>query len=258
MDDDFDVPKKKNKTQTKLIKSNAWGAKIGLVDVKDWTKEKFQNFITFCEMFFENGIVKYDKMKLVKVQDIYDEDPASPICEFFQMIGKRYDYANESKSVKEFYMLFMLSRKIVFSYIRKHPECLAAETVEFIKGKSEYAGCFMSQEEVSSLIDNAEMLTREALAITEEGTLSQAMLLERAIMKVTRIYNTLAGSITDAQIRALSTKDRIMLLSKLQFIHNATKGVKSPNLKFTQINVKSGGREELEDALLQATSDDDL
>lgn len=78
-----------------------------------------------------------------------------------------------------------------------------------------------------------------------------------SINKVARVYNLIAESITQTEIKSMSVRDKILALQKLSHIHEvANKNIKGNSPTFQQINVFKAGREELEAAIMSGVNEE--
>lgn len=78
-----------------------------------------------------------------------------------------------------------------------------------------------------------------------------------AVNQVIGIYNKIAASITDDDIKKMKPNEKILALQKLSYLHSATKKMKPTSMKFLQINTDKKSAVELESALLNFNEDED-
>ena len=71
-----------------------------------------------------------------------------------------------------------------------------------------------------------------------------------AVNKVIEVYNKIASSITDTDIKKMKPSEKILALQKLSYLHTATKKMRPTSLKFLQINTDKKSASELESAIL--------
>ena len=76
-----------------------------------------------------------------------------------------------------------------------------------------------------------------------------------AVNKVIEVYNKIASSITDTDIKKMKASEKILALQKLSYLHTATKKMK-PNMNFIKIDTTNAGAKELEDALLNLNNEE--
>ena len=79
-----------------------------------------------------------------------------------------------------------------------------------------------------------------------------------AVNQVISIYNKIAASITDADIKKMKPNEKILALQKLSYLHTATKNSKltKNNLNFIKINTDKSSAVDLEKALVDFNRDD--
>lgn len=103
---------------------------------------------------------------------------------------------------------------------------------------------------------------RNAIALPIPGSITNptnaAEVLVGAVNRVIDVYNKLAASITDDEIKTMGIKDRISALQKLSYIHTATKKIKMPNMTFIGINTNNKTAEDLEKANLLLLNDNEV
>ena len=80
--------------------------------------------------------------------------------------------------------------------------------------------------------------------------LNASEVLVGAVNKVIEVYNKIASSITDTDIKKMKPNEKILALQKLSYLHTATKKMKPTSLKFLQINTNNKTAGELENAIL--------
>lgn len=86
---------------------------------------------------------------------------------------------------------------------------------------------------------------------------NSAEILVRATNKIIDIYNKIAESIEDKDIRKMDIKTKINALQKLSFLNKSTEKIKPSNMNFIKIDTTKKSAEQLEDALLKFNSEED-
>jgi len=94
------------------------------------------------------------------------------------------------------------------------------------------------------------------ITVTDPQNASEVLL--NAINRVIHVYNKVAESITEEEIKEMKTSDKILALQKLSYIHAATKKTPSKtNMNFFKINSTKASVEDLEAAIINVNQPDE-
>lgn len=226
------------------------GVMIREIDISKWNDLEFKEYFIFAEFFYKQGkIIATEETAQAAYQ--YAEASAF-IGEMLTRINRPI-IAGEEWNRRQFYMRLNSTLRTVNMYMKKHPEMLLQSIVieNRMKTHCQWMNDLYDAEGNVKKVEEAPPMNLSVV----EGVQPASVLLE-AMQRVANVYNALANSITEADIKKLDVKDRISALQKLSYIHTSAKKFK-PNLKFTKINIKTGSKEELEEALLDFNNDDE-
>lgn len=229
-------------------------------DVQAWDETKFVSFFDFLDRFYVvlNGKGKLN-VTLEKIQfceQQLTEEPEGSFAEFMWRID-RWTEPFDGSIHKSFYIRTANLMKIVFLYLKNHPELITDAIKEHCKGKVQYEWILSNTRVVTTKM-GAEVVEHshggyEGNVPIRAGYADADARMIDSILKVANVYDMIASGITKKDIEKLNVKEKINALQKLSFIHTVTKNFKPNNNTFKQINIYKAGKDELEAALLDFT-----
>lgn len=228
-----------------------WGLGINDSDMMKWGSEGFYHFFAFCEYFCEDEKWARDKKKVFEMQLWVEQEPTIPHAEIWNRIG--VVYKSNEKTLGDFYREFNSFRKKVFKYIKEYPHMVDVTILNDYKERHAYRECFLSDKAIQEVVATIEERANEDKKITADPEVG----IEKGFTKMVKIYNYLAGSITQEEMKNIPVKDKIMLLTKIHTaIHAVKQGPKKTSKILRQLNVRKSGRQELEESMLMITSEE--
>lgn len=244
-------------------------------DILIWTPQKFEEFFTFLEFFWDEGkmIVKQDTILMLEEYSA----SGSSCAEFMARIDMPITEGIEMKmpDKQKFRLRLGTMYRMVKKYLESvNPGALSPLTAKKCRFKPQYEwmrtlykddGTIkynpqkfdedFDENEVNERSQSTEIETVQPTALISDLPLNQRLI--NAIDKVINVYEAIAGSITMEEIQKLPLKEKIAALNKLSYIHAATGKSKLPPGRITQINFNTAGKEDLEKAMLAMGDDDD-
>lgn len=229
---------------------------IKSAEVAKWDSTKLLQFYQFCMLFWEEGKFRCNSGTMHNVYYANDNYPEWPYKEFLHRINIWFDQ-KKGYNYAAFNTRFITMTRVVNSYVKKHPGLVTPEIVEILKDIPAYAWILETYKTVTTKT-GATVLEVDYTRNDEKGfkredqtlDLSPEKNLLQAMMKVTDVYNMIAGSITKDEIKKMNVKDKINALQKLSFINGAVQKFKPNGNTFQQINIFKDSREDLEKAIL--------
>jgi len=229
------------------------GVIIKELDINMWDDKTFSEFFLFSDFFFgEDGKLNVNP-STVGVAEQYQDSSL-----FIKEMLTRIDYPLTSEVVwnrRKFFMRLNVMFRMVKKAIEKRPELLLPSLVikQFNKKQYRWMNNLYNPDGIVRMVTITE---ERRLARTSANEITPSERLQEAMSKVADVYDMIAGTITEKEIKAMNVKDRINALNKLSYIHATQKKFK-PNMNFIKINTKSGSAEQLENELLNFANDDE-
>lgn len=227
-------------------------------DLLTWTSQRFEEFFVFLDFFYVDGKMSI-QTDTVRMLEEYSRSGAA-CSEFMSRIGITASMLEDEPKLKPKFRLRLSSMLLtVKRYLTKtNPGALSPITAKRCRFKMQYQWMreFYNDEgavRYKPQVNTTDIVSRETPLVEDAPLVSR---MQRAVEGVVSIYEAIASSITKEEINRLPLKDKLSALNKLSYIHAATGKMKTP-VRFTQINIKSAGKEELEKQLLGLGEDDD-
>lgn len=228
-------------------------------EMDSWDDKKFSDFFVFQDFFYG----KDGKIHATKeiVQAVQQYKLASPfIVEMLEKINVPLDPKKpEEWNYRKFFMKLQVIIRVVKNRIKGKPGILLPSLVkaQLEKKHCEWMKEVYENDGTPKLITALTNKKPKDLLILPDEEISPGQKLINAIGKVADVYDMIAGSIKPEDIQRLDTKDKINALQKLSYLYSAMKKTPPKNLNFIKINTKTGGKEELESALLDFGNDEE-
>lgn len=210
--------------------------------------EELIKYFDFLDVFYVAGKLSVTNERLLDIQEQM-RDPAYPFAEHMYRINSFITPDTIDFNRNFFIRLTTVSRTLV-GFFKKNPEYLSGELHEHLRNKPQYdwvATTFGVSRVVADIINVGD--TRETVPSNKTIVTAERRLID-AMDDIARIYEIVAKSITEAQIKAMPVKDRIDALAKLAGITNKNTKGKGASQKFQQINIYKDSKEDLEKSLL--------
>lgn len=235
------------------------GVMLRQADVAKWEYQKFIDFFTFLDRFYEfkgegDGKVSVTLLKIQQAELDLKENPEGSFAEFMWRINQ-WTEPFDGAIHKKFYIRVATLMRIVFQYCKKHPTVIGPEIQEFCKGKVQYQW-ILENYHVTKSNTGVEIVQESHIGYQGNSMnmgVSSAKADEKmlnAIVKVADVFEMIAGSISKKEIEKMSITQKINSLQKLSFVQNLVKGFKPNSIVFKQMNINKAGKDELEQALL--------
>lgn len=247
------------------ITSSIEGKLLTRDDFMMWGPQKFDEFFVFLEFFWSGH--KWEATEdIIRTVEEYASSGAA--CrEYVERIGMSLPEGGMTAPFKNKYRLrvtrMLLSMR---NYLQeKNPGALSPITAKKYRYKVQYEWLrelydddgkvkFVNQEPEKVTVTEVETVSPETQLLSG-GVPVNARLLS-AIEKVITVYETIAGSVTMEDIKKMKPMDKISALNKLSYLHAAL-GKSKISTKFTQINVNTSSKEDLEKSLIQMSDDEE-
>lgn len=178
--------------------------------------------------------------------------PDHPFHEFLYRIN--FFTFDKGATRKRFHFKLLNFMRVVLTYIQANPSMVtdAMRGVMVTTQKFEWALYQTKKVEtavgIETVVPNVVVDEKTATVITP-ATLDHQM--QEATRSVLNMVKRLSSRpITEAELRAMSPKERITAVAKLIPIFTVGRNLKPGKQVFKQINIHGAGREELEGALL--------
>lgn len=223
------------------------------MDLRDWTEERWLSFISFLDFFIksyddsEKWHTATDRIK--EFEAIAQSD--HPWNEFYYRMAQFSDKTTPQK----FRLKINGMSMHCLGYLKKHPALVTTNIKEAIEHHELRLGWCLKQFKVTETLAGEPTIRRD-VEVTNPGGKSQMNMpsinakMMTAVVKVADIVEILANSITQTEIKAMDTKDKLNQLSKLLPILTTLGKAKSSPTHFTQINL-SGSTKDIEKDMLE-------
>lgn len=227
-------------------------------DLDKWDEKKYKEFFLFIDFFYgKDGKLHATKEAVLAAQQY---KMASP---FFAEVLEKIDVPYNPKepelwNYRKFFMKLQTYIRVIKNKIIKNPSVLLPSLAEEQLSKLHCAWMLPYYEKDGTPKKIVTLTTKPKELLTIDGSeISPGQKLINAIGKVADVYDMIADSISYDDIQRLDTKDKINALQKLSYLYTAMKKTPPKNMNFIKINTKTGGKEELENALLDFGNDEE-
>lgn len=224
-------------------------------DIARWNEKHYQQFIELAEHFTTKNpagkvVFKFSPQLIADAE----KDALFIPSHKTELLYRINEWTSDPKfNPKRFMVKFTAVVRTVGNYVKKHPSALAPQLKERIKDNPRLNWMVVNYSLYETKV-GAPVVVPHSLDTTE-GVHKQAtrvddpqVKLMNAMVHLADVFENLAKSITQRDIKQLETKDKIAALSKLQFVFSQRA---KPTSSFKQINVFSASREDLEKAILE-------
>lgn len=230
-------------------------------DIDTWDHQRFYDFFMFCLHFerFEretaNLEVTLDKIKRLEKETLHLEE--HPYQEFIFRIDRLT--VKDDFNIMEFNRRMQMMILAVGKYVKERPHIIDDRIRILISNNARLNWCLSLVKEQATEAGTTIVVPYKH---DDKGNIvtqaSPDTIMMESIANVTSLIREISGSFTKAELKKMSTKDRISALSKLSFIYNIGKNFKPNRNVLKQINIIHGNTEDIEKSLLtMATEDND-
>ncbi len=226
-------------------------------EVLEWEPYFFKSYFDFIGLFYIGENSKFNLTRAGVEQAIRLAQTNYSFQDFLLKIDA--PWKPEDKLNRRFQMRLIAIINIVKRSVISKPEILPKEVIKenYEKKYCEWLKEIYYNDGTSrSAKTSIQIATEQFNAVNPVVPESANGVLAEAMGRVADIYNKIAISVTDKEIKGMDVKDRISALQKLSYIHNTTKKFK-PNMNFIKINTTQASAEKLESALLSFNDDEE-
>lgn len=249
------------KTKTRLIK----GELPKQAEIADWSDDKIVSLLHFVDHFTHSGAFKVT-LDLRKAAEIQSTD--NPYwAEFLQRIDVP-ERLGGAANVK-FSRRFMTMARIVLGYLKKNPFAITEEMSKIMVANPRCHWALNAfKEEMSKIpgVSTVQMNNREDMNPSLANQLPGAtnvktpqVQMQEVIMNMVSILHTLTKGISREDMKRMSAKEKIQLANSMVTTMTKVMAASRPGATiFKQINVNASSKEDLEKAIIDYSSEQDL
>lgn len=234
-------------------------ALIKVADVHNWNEDQIEQFLKFCDVFYEGEKITVNAGSVAIAETYRNEYPL--FGDLLDRAGTGITEKNFDKNRQKFVMRISTIIRTFKNAVMAKPNLITPKMVVENFGKTHFQWMQKSygSNGIPKDVPAVILQSTKDLGINVEtvhAEITPSVRLQRASEKVIHIYDMLADSIDLKDIEKLSVKDRLTYLQKLSFVQTS-KAKQKTNINFIKTNTKTGSKEELESALLDFTQDNE-
>lgn len=227
-------------------------------ELASWEEGRYVIFLRFCEIFISDkgGELKLGvtKQKWHEVESFL-EDGDHPFNEFLYRIN--FFSFQPQASEKRFYFKLIRLMQTILGYLKDNPSLITPRLKDIIEPNPKFNWCLTTTKVIDTALGPVVVPNKEGIDPRYANTPApyEARLID-AMTQATDLISKLAGSITDEDIKKMSSKDKLLAFARLLPVFNLSKTIKPGKTVFKQINIHAADRETLEAGLLAFNKDE--
>jgi hypothetical protein len=207
---------------------------------------RWLEFLRYLEFFLggegENEVYRttIDRMKAME-ENL--QIPSHPFHEFIY----RLNLFSDTHTPRQFYYKLAQFARNGLTYLKKHPSLISTDLKEIIEKHPARMGWCLGQYKTETMPNGTEVVQRDNQIVDGFKKSSAALpsiqtKMMTNLFTVADLYERIAGSIKDTDIKKMTVGDKLKALGNLAFIFQAA-SKKGPTNHFTQINLGGDVRE---------------
>ncbi len=206
-------------------------------ELSAWEESKHLSFLAFCQHFIEpkpggtTWCVTPDKRRMVGKQVATDP--------YYREFLERIELPQGDTADKKFYYRLMTMVRLALGYLKLNPDRVTPTMREVITGSERFIWCLDTPIKAPALVPTAP-----PTLLTQEGQAAEAL------EKTTRVANLLLDSITEKELAKMSTKDKLLAVSRMHYIFGGKHKTGRPSSILRNLVVEKATAREMEQTLI--------
>ena len=203
-------------------------------ELSKWGEAAFLSFLRLCQCFIVPDGKKGERWEITSFRREAAETAGAVDTHISEMLGRvALPLSDELASDRKFYYRFVALTRLVLRYLRANPERVTSAMRTVIEPSMRLSWCLTERTEIIA----APQLARPA-------TVDE--MLAAAHEKIASVCYALANSISQEDIGKLPPKEKLLALSRLQYIFDAQHRQKPTRGVFKHLVIAKASRDELE------------
>lgn len=223
------------------------------VDMTRWPEDKFLALIEFF-LLFSSATPENPKGWSVKQAHV-DE------------VWEKYGFSMENIYFREFLVRLKVRKSLQFRsrmdamrritgvFFRRNPGYITPQIIQLCQRHAELSEMLETFRTELTKAKTEITIQNEDSGVSGMAMKTPEVLYQGAIHKLLSIFNDLAGSISNYDIKKMKTKEKFDALSKMGFILNVARNNKTKSQVFLNLNVAASERQDLEEKLMEYTAE---